>query len=167
MRREKQWLRYKVVENDLFTTGVTGLVVLNILVMMCERHPEPEGQAELMDVANIVFTAAFTLEMSIKLSALGRQEYWADTYNRFDGLIVVASLVEIVADELNLPLNAQALRALRLLRVFKLLKTWKSLNRLLSALLRAALAGCGASGADAGTLQAILKSQTSAPGTRA
>jgi hypothetical protein len=90
-----------------------------------------------MEMANYGFTAAFTLEMGLKLTALGGTVYWADTYNRFDGFVVVTSLVEIAAQELDLPINAQALRALRLLRVFKLLKSWKSLQRLLSSLLRA------------------------------
>ena len=137
VRKRKQWVRYKIVENSMFQFAVTSLVVLNMLMMMCERYPEPEGQAELMEMANYGFTAAFTLEMALKLGALGREEYWADTFNRFDGFIVAISLVDIAAQELDMHLNAQALRALRLLRVFKLLKAWKSLHRLLSSLLRA------------------------------
>lgn len=137
VRKRKQWVRYKIVENSMFQTAVTGLVVLNMLLMMLEHHPEPEYQAKLMEVANHGFTAAFTLEMGLKLGTLGRKEYWADTFNRFDSLVVVASLVEIATQDLDLPLNTQVLRALRLLRVFKLLKAWKSLHRLLLSLLRA------------------------------
>ena len=127
----------RVVKGPAFSNFVMGLVVLNMLLMMCERHPQPEEQVALMEKANLFFTAAFTVEMCLKLFALGLREYWADTFNRFDGVIVVASLFEIAAAEMDLPINAQALRALRLLRVFKLLKAWKSLQRLLGSLLRA------------------------------
>ena len=129
----------RLVSSERFQTGVTGLVVLNMLLMMCERYPEPESQAKLLELANYGFTAAFTIEMVLKLCALGFSEYWADAFNRFDGVIVVASLIEIAAKELDLPINAQALRALRLLRVFKLLKAWKSLQRLLASLMRAVM----------------------------
>lgn len=137
VRRRRQCVRYQVVENGIFQGTITGLVVLNVLLMMCERYPEPAGQAALMEKANIGFTAAFTLEMILKLIALGGREYWADHFNRFDCIVVLSSLVEVATEELDLPFNAQALRALRLLRVFKLLKAWTSLQRLLSSLLRA------------------------------
>ena len=45
--------------------------------MMCERYPTPEGLPETLERANYVFTVAFTLEMALKLYALGAREYWA------------------------------------------------------------------------------------------
>ena len=81
--------------------------------------------------------------MMLKLFTYGCAKYWGDSFNRFDGLIVISSLVD-VAFEFGreffafLPPDAPAftvLRAFRLLRVFRLLRSWQSLQRLLGALM--------------------------------
>ena len=51
VRRRKQWVRYGIVENSIFQTAVTSLVILNMLAMMCEHYPAPEGQAQLIEMA--------------------------------------------------------------------------------------------------------------------
>lgn len=43
----------------------------------------------------------------VKLLALSLAGYWADSFNRFDGFIVLASSLEIVVEELDLPVNTQ------------------------------------------------------------
>ena len=54
-----------------------------------------------------MITLLFALEMVIKLLALSLAGYWADSFNRFDGFIVLASSLEIVVEELDLPVNTQ------------------------------------------------------------
>ena len=51
-----------------------------------------------LTVSNYVFTGLFTLEMVLKLFALGFFEYIADSFNIFDGAVVILSLVEIILD---------------------------------------------------------------------
>ena len=54
--------------------------------------------AHTLTVSNYVFTGLFTLEMVLKLFALGFFEYAADSFNIFDGIVVIMSLVEIILD---------------------------------------------------------------------
>ena len=51
----------------------------------------------------------FAIEMVFKLAAYGFKGYWADTFNRFDGFIVVASCLEVVTEFIALPINTQVL----------------------------------------------------------
>lgn len=53
--------------------------------------------ARTLTFSNYIFTGLFTLEMVLKLS-LGFFEYVADSFNIFDGVVVIMSLVEIVLD---------------------------------------------------------------------
>ena len=54
--------------------------------------------AETLTISNYVFTGLFTMEMLLKLFALGFLEYAADSFNLFDGLVVILSIVEIILD---------------------------------------------------------------------
>lgn len=45
---------------------------------------------------NLVLTILFTLEMLLKHVALGLLGYWSSGFNVLDGVIVVASLVDLV-----------------------------------------------------------------------
>ena len=50
---------------------------------------------------------------------MGFREYWNDWFNKFDAMIVIASLIDLIFPENT---SFTALRTFRLLRVFKLLK---------------------------------------------
>ena len=58
----------------------------------------PPAYARTLTISNYVFTGLFTLEMVLKLFALGLFEYIADSFNLFDGIVVILSLVEIILD---------------------------------------------------------------------
>ena len=75
--------------------------------------------------------------MIIKLLGMGFKDYMRDTFNLFDALLVIVSLIDFVL--LNIPEISQngsggalsAFRGIRLLRVFKLARSWKSFRELL------------------------------------
>lgn len=54
--------------------------------------------AQTLTFSNYIFTGLFTVEMVLKLFALGFFEYVADSFNLFDGVVVILSLVEIILD---------------------------------------------------------------------
>ena len=54
-----------------------------------------------MDVLNLFFTGVFTVEMIFKLLAFRFKNYFADTWNVFDFVIVVGSYIDIVYAEVN------------------------------------------------------------------
>ena len=57
-----------------------------------------EAYAETLTISNYIFTGLFTMEMILKLFALGFLEYIADSFNLFDGAVVILSILEIILD---------------------------------------------------------------------
>lgn len=75
-------------------------------------------------------------EMTLKLYAIGPRKYFVSAFNRFDCIVIAASLFEIIwtyfkDDSFGL----SVLRALRLLRIFKITAYWSSLRNLVISLL--------------------------------
>ena len=72
--------------------------------------------------------------MILKIIGLGFQNYRQDSYNVFDAVIVIISLVDWTLSRipnLNAGSALNAFRALRLLRMMKLSKSWKALATIL------------------------------------
>ena len=76
------------------------------------------------------------MEMFIKVYALGPRAYFESSFNRFDCIVISASIFEVIWSELKSgSFGLSVLRALRLLRIFKVTKYWKSLRNLVISLL--------------------------------
>jgi voltage-dependent calcium channel L type alpha-1D len=77
----------------------------------------------------------FFFEMILKLLGLGFKEYARDSFNLFDAILVVVSLIEYCLTMAGLDQLTggalSSLRGVRLLRVFKLARSWKSFRELL------------------------------------
>ena len=127
-----------IVNAGCFTPFITGLIVLNTVLMMCEYHGMSQQLSDFLESANLVLTVAFAGEMLLKLCGLGPAAYWSDPFNRFDAVVVVSSLVEVAMDTLHLELgiNPSFLRAFRLMRVFKLARSWSGLRSILGCVMR-------------------------------
>jgi hypothetical protein len=80
--------------------------VLDTCVLLLRRVEEA------LAIANFVFTAAFSLEMILKLIGLGAWKYLSDPWSLFDAVVVAFSLVELVT-ELMARSSANGLTALR------------------------------------------------------
>lgn len=78
----------------------------------------------LVDVANRALLALFTVEMILKMYALGPRQYFMSLFNRFDCLVVCTGILEIILVEITsmTPLGISVLRCIRLLRIFKITK---------------------------------------------
>lgn len=74
--------------------------------------------------------------MLFKVYALGPKVYWQSSFNRFDCVVIVGSIFEVIWSELKGgSFGFSVLRALRLLRIFKVTKYWSSLRNLVISLL--------------------------------
>lgn len=122
----------QVVTHPAFDGAGTVLILINTGIMMCESHPMDPDFKRFLDNCNVIFTLLFACEMALKLVAHGFFKYWADHYNRFDGFIVITSLVDVASVYVHVGINGSFLRGLRLLRVFRLLRWWHSLQNLLN-----------------------------------
>jgi hypothetical protein len=121
--------------HDLFTFSMTLAILINTMVLAFDSYPISYETQTYLDFLNMVLSYIFIAEMVIKLIGLGIKEYCSDSFNIFDGTVVIISIVEmIIATFIDGGLGGGAissLRAVRLLRVFKLARSWTSFRDLL------------------------------------
>ncbi|XP_025029510.1 voltage-dependent L-type calcium channel subunit alpha-1S [Python bivittatus] len=127
----------EVVKSKFFYWAVILIVALNTLSIATEHHNQPEWLTHAQDVANRVLLSLFTVEMILKMYALGLRQYFMSLFNRFDCLVVCTGILELILVEIAsmTPLGISVLRCIRLLRIFKITKYWTSLNNLVASLL--------------------------------
>ena len=53
----------RLVNSPSFTSAGVGLIVLNVLAMMLEHHPQEPGLTNVLEVTNLLITLLFTVEM--------------------------------------------------------------------------------------------------------
>jgi hypothetical protein len=91
-----------------------------------DRHPIEPDAAIVNELANLIFYFIFLTEMILKLTGLGIRGYMSDSFNIFDGIIVILSTIELVLFFTGVGGSGgsaiSAFRAFRLMRVFKLAK---------------------------------------------
>ncbi|XP_026318237.1 voltage-dependent calcium channel type D subunit alpha-1-like [Hyposmocoma kahamanoa] len=127
----------KAVKSQTFYWAIIVLVFLNTLVLATEHYGQPPWLDEFQESANFLFIVLFTMEMLLKMYALGFQGYFVSLFNRFDCFVMLCSVVEmaLTATKTVPQLGISVLRCVRLLRVFKVTKYWRSLSNLVASLL--------------------------------
>ncbi|XP_062996842.1 voltage-dependent L-type calcium channel subunit alpha-1S [Elgaria multicarinata webbii] len=127
----------EVVKSKFFYWLVILIVALNTFSIASEHHHQPDWLTHAQDIANRVLLALFTVEMILKMYALGLRQYFMSLFNRFDCLVVCTGILELILVEITsmTPLGISVLRCIRLLRLFKITKYWTSLNNLVASLL--------------------------------
>lgn len=112
---------------------IMTLIAINIL-FMCIYHYDMERTVEnMLEIVDYIFVGIFVVEFLLKITGLGPKYYWADSWNRFDFIIVVVSVISI--DSKFLFFNATVLRSLRIARLFRMIKVSKGLRKLFHTLL--------------------------------
>jgi hypothetical protein len=124
----------KIVDSDKFNSLIIVIIIFNTIVLAVEHHDMPAWQSKMSEIFNFIFSFVFLIEMILKLFGLGLKDYLADNFNKFDGIIVLMSLVEMFqsSDEKN---GITVLRAFRLLRIFKIIRSWTEIRVLLTTVL--------------------------------
>lgn len=114
-------------------------VVLNTLMLMLEKFPMDRGDAELLELINLMFLIVFTLECAVKIIGFGPQPYFSVSgLNRLDFVIVTLSWISMAAEGLSVFSGGRALRVFRLLLLLKNTESLKTLLRTLVLSLPAA-----------------------------
>eukprot|EP00736_Rhodelphis_marinus_P010022 Rmarinus@m.20403 len=126
-----------VANSRQFVLAITVAIALNALMMGTTHHGQPDWLTDLLEVGNVIFTNIFMIELVVKLVGMGPRLYFADSFNRFDFVIVVVSVVD-----LTMPGNSKSgsggitvLRAFRLLRAFKLARSMTYIRKLLHTIM--------------------------------
>ena len=122
-----------------FANFTMFLIVANTALMASEFYGMPRSMIDAYEVVNYVVTTYFALEMVIKIVGLKPRGYVADSFNVFDGVVVVVSLIELgisaAGDDSGSGGSLSVLRSGRLLRIFKLARSWPQLRKIISTIL--------------------------------
>ncbi|CAB1457734.1 unnamed protein product [Pleuronectes platessa] len=135
---ERCWAGFRnkletIVASRYFNRGIMIAILINTLSMGIEYHEQPQELTDILEISNMVFTSLFSLEMLLKLMALGLFGYVKNPYNGFDSVIVIISVWEIVGEAEG---GLSVLRTFRLLRVLKLVRFLPALRRQLVVLMK-------------------------------
>ncbi|XP_059190594.1 sodium channel protein type 4 subunit alpha B-like isoform X2 [Centropristis striata] len=120
-----RWLKQKLytfITNPFFDLGIIICLIANTIFMAMEHYPLTERFEWTLSVAELVFTAIFTAELLVKVVAMDPYKYFQVSWNIFDSIIVLGSLLELTIA--NRP-------SIILLRVFRLARWWPSFHMLL------------------------------------
>lgn len=115
-----------------FDNFIMGCILFNTMTMMMSHYEQAPAWDTFLDSCGFFFMAVFTLEAVAKLGGFGPRTYFADSWNRFDFFLVMASLVGL---GFNAGVGVSVLRVLRVGRIFRLLKKAKNLNALFNTLI--------------------------------
>ncbi|XP_011300228.1 voltage-dependent calcium channel type A subunit alpha-1 isoform X3 [Fopius arisanus] len=126
----------KQIKTQAFYWFVIVLVFLNTLCVAVEHYDQPEWLSDFLYYTEFIFLGLFMCEMFIKMYALGPRKYFSSSFNRFDCVVILGSIFEVIWSAVKSgSFGLSVLRALRLLRIFKVTKYWASLSNLVKSLL--------------------------------
>ena len=122
-----QYYLREFADSSLFNNIIMGCIFLN-LVAMAINYEGCNAIFELcLNISNYFFTSVYIIEAIIKILAYGLEGYFHTTWNRFDFFIVVASIIDIIFDNINI-VDSQFLQVFQLFRFFKVLRTLRVLR---------------------------------------
>jgi len=118
---------------------MTIAIIVNTFLLALDRYPISKKDQTMLEEFNVVLTWVFIVEMVIKLNGFGIKGYLSDSFNIFDGTVVMISVFEMILEAVLGGFKAggavSSLRAVRLLRVFKLARSWTSFRDLLAKMI--------------------------------
>lgn len=131
-----------LVTGPIFQNGAIALVLTTLALMCMSYEGMSEEYADTLEKASTGISLLFVLEMSFKLYALGCTNYWLDNWNALDGIIVIISSIELLAEAFATSSGVKLsflrmLRLLRLLRILRLMRSWTGLYRVLTSFVKA------------------------------
>ncbi|XP_055685880.1 sodium channel protein 60E isoform X1 [Lutzomyia longipalpis] len=129
---------YDLSNSRRFEIAIFVLIFLNMLTMGIEHYNQPHAVFFILEVSNAFFTTVFGLEAIVKIVGL-RYHYFTVPWNVFDFLLVLASILGILMEDImiDLPVSPTLLRVVRVFRIgriLRLIKAAKGIRKLLFAL---------------------------------
>ena len=87
---------FQIVSSPPFNIIILVLILTNTYILADYTFDESETKADVKELLDKFFVAAFTIEFIFKLVGLGCKHFFADKFNIFDALIVFISLLEVI-----------------------------------------------------------------------
>lgn len=122
---------YGLVESKFWDTLSNGVIIFNVVVMLCEFESMTDSWFQALEFLNYVCLLFFTFEMCFKLLGWGPIKYGKDPWSQFDFSVILMSWLAIWL-ELG---SVQAIRAMRAFRIVLVLKSAKGIRSLFQTLI--------------------------------
>ncbi|XP_065065604.1 voltage-dependent T-type calcium channel subunit alpha-1H-like isoform X3 [Rhopilema esculentum] len=122
-----------ICESNPFKIIIMSAILLNTVMMGIEHHGQPKELTDTLEIFNFIFTIVFVIEFISKVIGYGPYGYIKDSFNLFDGTIVIISVIEIFGDTGS---GVSVLRTLRLMRIFKLIRFMSSLQKQITVMVK-------------------------------
>jgi hypothetical protein len=123
-----------------FSYFIQGCILFNLVILAMDSHNIPKSTSRFLTKSNLSLTCIFCFEMAAKLFVAGVPEYCASKWNLFDGFIVIGSVLELImaggASSLGALRVVRMLRLTRVARLARLANKWKSLQGVLSLMVK-------------------------------
>jgi len=119
-------LRRKLIEmfSDLRFDYFVLIITTIDVVALCSNHKDTSQEfIRITSIISFCCTIIFGIEMLFKLYAFGFKRYVSSYFNIFDGLITIASFVELFLPNNQGMLALRVIRAMRILRISKFSKS--------------------------------------------
>lgn len=87
---------YTMINSRNFQRAITFLIIINTIVLSLDRHPIDPLEEIILDDINFGLSFVFVAEMIFKLIGLGFKHYFLDSFNIFDCVVVVSSIIDFV-----------------------------------------------------------------------
>jgi len=108
-----------------FESFIIASILLNAVFMASYHEGQSMWYSDTQRAANVFFAWIFLLELTLKMIALFPRRFFAESWNRFDFIIVMASIPDLAGADF---LGTTVLRVIRLGRVLRLFKQAKGLR---------------------------------------
>ena len=110
-----------------------GVIVINLIAVFIEECGFVNVVVSAIDVT---CTVLFAIEMAVKIYCYGWKEYWSKNWNRFDAVLVIASLPSLVVVffpeasflDISIILILRIVRVFRFFRLFKMFPTFEAIS---------------------------------------
>ncbi|XP_011268431.1 voltage-dependent calcium channel type A subunit alpha-1 isoform X15 [Camponotus floridanus] len=102
MPKERNSVKYKIwriVVSTPFEYFIMILIVLNTILLMMKYHRQTESYKNTLKYMNMCFTGMFTVECILKIAAFGVKNFFKDSWNTFDFITVIGSIVDALVIE--------------------------------------------------------------------
>lgn len=134
---------YKIVTSQAFEWIIMSMIFGNLISLAMVYSTMNPVYSQFLTILGLIFTGVFILEMCLKVVALGFMAYIESNWNKFDFVIVMFSILDILlTNAINIqgvsiyPLIGRIMRILRVSRIFKMLKSKKleGINKIIKTL---------------------------------
>lgn len=120
-----------LVKNTWFQRFILFIITTNAVFLSLDHYPQTDTWLTMLTIGNYFFVGVFVVEMILKMVAYGVKGYYKRPSNRFDAVVTIASVIELLVLEIggiDNELSLGAFRSLRLLRVLRLSSDWNQLR---------------------------------------